>query len=169
MGSQNHQQAYPYTLKTVAASETASGLVCADRFFMYIVPPKNALTIERLFCHFVMVFDAGIAVADRVIESIGIVDELRPFPQTAEANYQRRQAVNLVADSSRRVNLSIDLTHLLKHDNVAYEESLADPSSIDTGFTAVEIKLPISLASTTTIGVVELWKIDALFTTTGIR
>lgn len=167
MGSQNKLQPYPYSLKTILADDAQS--LCLNRFFMYMIPPKEALTIERLFCHFVMTFDSGVAAADRKIVSVGIVDELRPFPMTAEANYQRRQEVNLEADGSRVVDLSIDLTHLLKHDNVAYEENAFDPGETDTGYTAVEILLPETLSSTQNIGVLTLWKIDGLFTTTGIR
>lgn len=167
MGSQNKLQPYPYSLKTIAADDAQT--ICLNRFFMYMIPPKEALTIERLYCHFVMTFDAGVAAADRVLESIGIVDELRPFPATAEANYQRRQTINMAADANRTVDLSIDLTHLLKHDNVAYEENAFDPGETDTGYTAVEIKLPDSLSLTSNVGALVLWKIDGLFTTTGIR
>lgn len=167
MGGQNKLQPYPYSLKTVAADDAQS--ICLNRFFMYMTPPKEALTIERLFCHFVMTFDAGVAVADRKIVSVGICDEVRPFPMTADANYQRRQDVNLSADANRVVDLSIDLTHLLKHDNVRYEEVGFDPSDTDTGFTAVEILLPSNLSATSNIGVLTLWKIDGLFTTDGIR
>lgn len=167
MGSENKLQAYPYSMKTIAADDAQN--ICLNRFFMYMIPPKDALTIERLYCHFVMTFDSAIAAADRKIVSVGIVDELRPFPISSDANYQRRQEVNMTADANRRVDLSIDLTHLLKHDNVAYEENAFDPGETDTGYTAVEILLPESLSSTSNIGVLTLWKIDSLFTTTGIR
>lgn len=168
MGGQNKLQPYPYSLKTIAAGSGQS--ICRNRFLMYMIPPKEALTIERLFCHFVMTFDSGIAAASRKIDSIGIVDETSSiFPITAEANYQRRQTVDLSADANRVVDLSIDLTHLLKHDNVRYEEVGFDSSDTDTGFTVVEIKLPDALEDTSTIGVITLWKIDGLFTTDGIR
>jgi len=167
MGAGNKLQAYPYSMKTIAADSNQG--ICTNRFFMYMIPPKDALTIERLYCHFVMQFDSGVASADRVLQSLGIVDELRPFPQTKIANYQRRQALNISADSNRRVDVSIDLTHLLKHNNVAYEESVFDPGSSDTGYTAVEVLLADNLLNTSNVGTLELWKIDALFTTTGIR
>lgn len=172
MGSQSKQQAYPYSLKTVSASESStslmSGLICGSRFFMYMLPPKNALTLERLFCHFVFQFDSSIDVADRIIQSIGIVDELPPFPETAVSNYQRRQELNIAADSNRRIDVSMDLTHLLNKDNVAYEENAFDPGP-DDGYTAVEILLSEDIPVLTATGVVELWKIDGLFTTDGIR
>lgn len=165
MGNQNKLQPYPYSLKTVLASNQSA---CLNRFFLYMLPPKEALTIERLFCHFVFQFDAGVAAADRVVQSIGIVDQLVPFPITATSNYQRRQSVNMTADANRRVDLSIDLTHLLNHDNVAYEEDAFDDGPT-TGYTAVEILLADALQSTSVTGTIEAWKIDGLFTTTGIR
>lgn len=165
MGNQNKLQPYPYSLKTVLAANQAG---CLNRFFLYMLPPKDALTIERLFCHFVFQFDASVAAANRVVQSIGIVDQLVPFPITATSNYQRRQTVDMQADSNRRVDLSIDLTHLLKHDNVGYEEDAFDDGPT-TGYTAVEILLSDNLRETSTVGTIEIWKIDGLFTTTGIR
>lgn len=165
MGGQNKLQPYPYSLKTVLASNQVA---CLNRFFLYMLPPKEALTIERLYCHFVMQFDAAIAAGDQVVQSVGIVDQLVPFPITATSNYQRRQTVNRQADANRRVDISIDLTHLLNHNNVAYEEDAFDDGPT-TGYTAVEILLADSLVSTGTTGTIELWKIDGLFTTTGIR
>jgi len=138
---------------------------------MYLIPPKDALTIERLYTHFVLQFNASIDVADRVVQSIGIVDEI-PLFDTADANYQRRIDLNLSADSNRRVDIGIDLSHLLKNDNVAYEEGGFDPAD-DEGFTFVEIRLSdnlnVSHPNYLNTGTIELWKIDALFTTVGIR
>lgn len=168
MGNQSKLQAYPYSLRTVSMKDTQ---ICGYRFMYYMLPPKDALTIERLHTHFVMQFASGVASADRYIESVGIVDEI-PLLINQTANYQRRQAVNLQADSNRRVDLSIDLTHLLKKDNVAFEEVGFDPAD-DSGFTFVEILLSPNLNSSNAnylnVGDIELWKTDGLFTTTGIR
>ncbi len=165
MGNQNKLQPYPYSLKTILAANQSA---CLNRFFLYMLPPKEALTIERLYCHFVFLFDSSVLAANRVVQSVGIVDELVPFPITAESNYQRRQTVNMSADANRRVDLSIDITHLLNHDNVAYEEDAFDDGP-STGYTAVEILLSDNLRETQTVGTIEAWKIDGLFTTTGIR
>ena len=138
---------------------------------MYMLPPKNALTIERLYTHFVFQFDSGVAAADRYIQSIGIVDEI-PLLIGQDANYQRREELNIQADANRRIDISMDLTHLLKKDNVAYEESGFDPAT-DEGFTLVEVLLSPNInqahPSYLSVGVAELWKTDGLFTTIGIR
>lgn len=106
-----------------------------------------------------------------MIESIGMVDEV-PLLITSDANRQRRIELNQTADANRRVDISVDLTHLLKNDDVAYEETGFDTGP-DTGYTMVEILLPNTLdinnANYLNVGSVELWKIDALFTTIGIR
>src|SRR3990167_6588028 len=140
MGQGSKQAVYPYTFRIVAAADQT---LCSYRAFIYIVPPDLALTIERLNMHFVFQFDAAIATADRVLESVGITDEF-PFTAGTDANYQRRQAVNLTADGNRRVDLNIDLTHLLNPENVGYreEELGSDP---ETGYTMVEVLLPISI------------------------
>lgn len=165
MGSQSKVQPYPYSLKTVAANDFPN--VCFNRVVMYMTPPKDALTIERLFCHIVFRFEAGVAAGSRYLRSIGIIDELVPL-LTEPSNYQRRQEVNIAADANRRIDLSIDLSHLLKNDDVAYSAGGADVGP-DTGYTAVELVFDPSLESTPDIGDIELWKIDGLFTTIGIR
>lgn len=138
---------------------------------MYLVPPKDALTIERLYTHFVFQFNASISASDRVVQSIGIVDEI-PLTDATDANYQRRVDLYQQADSNRRVDIGIDLSHLLNPDNVAYEEGGFDPAD-DEGFTFVEIRLSQSLNSGhpnyLNTGTIELWKTDALYTTVGIR
>lgn len=168
MGNQSKIQAYPYSLRTVAMKDTT---ICGWRFMYYMLPPKQALTIERLHMHFVMQFVSGVASADRIIKYVGIVDEI-PLLIGNQANYQRRQEINLQADANRRVDLSIDLSHLLKRDNVAYEEGGFDPAD-DEGFTFVEIVLSENLNTAhpnyLNVGTIELWKLDGLFTTTGIR
>ena len=167
MGNQTQKQSFPYSLRTIAADSYQG--ICSNRFFMYMIPPKDALTIEKLYCHFVMQFDSSVSASDRVVQSIGIVDELRPFPAMNDANYQRRISLNVSADASRRVDIGIDLSHLLKRENVAYEETGYDDGSASTGYTAVEILLSNNLINSLTTGTLELWKIDGLFTTTGIR
>ena len=133
MGNQNKLQPYPYSLKTAAMN---SQTVCGNRIFMYLVPPKDALSIERLYTHFVMQFESAVPSGDRIIRSVGIVDEI-PLLASQDANYQRRIDLNVSADSNRRVDLGIDLSHLLMPENVAYEEGGFDPAD-DEGFTFVE-------------------------------
>lgn len=162
MSQQSKQQVFPYSMRTIAAINQT---MCSYRAFMYIVPPKSALTIENLYTHFVMLFDAAVAAADRKILSIGISDQV-PFI-TDNANFQRQIDINQSADANRRVDLAIDLSALLKRTNAGYKETT--DSSLGTGYTYVEILLPLNIGTNANTGTIELWKIDALYTTTGIR
>lgn len=161
----NRKQEYPYSLRTVMATELD---MCLYRSFFYVVPPQEALTIERLYCHINFEFDSSVAAGDKRIEYIGITDEV-PLDYEADANYQRRQYVGVAAGPDDRVDISMDLSHLLKRDNVGYREETLGVSDPTTGYTYVEVLMPASIGTNNTTGVYHLWKIDALFTTTGIR
>ena len=138
--------------------------ICNDRHFLYIVPPEKALSIENLFVHLKLTFDAAIASGNRVLNYIGVSDEI-PLLITGTANRQKKFTLNQAADANRVIDLKIDLTSLLKKDNVAYRELFDD----DPGnATYVEIKFPDALRNVANIGTFNIWKIDAQFTTEGI-
>ncbi len=163
MSQSSKFQAYPYSMRTVLGVTD----FCTDRTMFYIVPPEDAITIENLFLHFVLLFDAGIAVADRMVKEIGISDEFVSLGSVA--GYSRNYTLNQAADVNRRVDISIDLTALLNKDNVGYREDILDAGDPTTGYTYIEVKLPESLRDTVVVGTVEMWKVDALFTTQGVR
>lgn len=165
MGNESKLQQFPYSLRTIAHSGQT---FCGYQAALYIVPPQNALTIENLNTHFVMQFDSAIAAANRKIESIGIIDEWTLLA-TQTPNRTRRITINQSADANRRVDLNIDLTHLLKNTDINYRETVLGASDPTTGYTFVEILLPAALGVTANVGTIELWKIDGLYTTTGIR
>ncbi len=148
------KQVFPYSFRTVAAGShpTYNFPMCNMRYFFQIIPPENALTIENIFTHIVLQFDASVAVANRIVQSIGITDEIPLI--LANANYQRRLTLNMQADANRRIDLALDLSALLKRDTPACY---------------IELLLSANLYNVSTIGVFELWKADGLYTTTGIR
>ena len=88
------------------------------------------------------------------------------YNSNAGVNYLRTQELNIAADVNRYVDISIDITHLLKKDNVAFREYFDD--NID-GATYVMIEPADALIGVSNIGTINLWKIDAQFTTQGIR
>lgn len=160
MGQGTRKQSYPYTFKSVVVANEG---ICADRVMLYVVPPEDGLTIEALFCHFVMQFDSGVSAGDRILSSLGISNEASSNPDDI-----KRVTINQQADGNRRVDYSIDLTPYLTKENVGYTEYTGDfPTG--TNYTIVEAKFPAALALAPTTGTIDLWKIDALFTTTGIR
>lgn len=161
IASKNHF--YPFSLKMAAQVNAAW---CQDKAFLYLVPPQDALTIENLFCHFRFTFDAGVAAPDRVVQYIGICNEI-PLSPATEPNYLRKIDLNQAADGSRKVNIKLDLTSLLNKGNVNYREYFETPVSTD--YTYVIIKLADANRGVLTVGTVDLWKVDGLFTSKGIR
>lgn len=163
MSQGSKRQPYPYSLRSVAMGGITTYSVCNQGAFFYVVPPRNALTIENLFTHLVFLFDAAIPAANQKLVSIGITESQSNIPVTT--GYNRRIILNQAADVNGRIDLSIDLSHLLRKTNVGYKDA-GNGFGSTTGFTLIEFMLGASAATT---GVIELWKTDALFTTTGIR
>lgn len=158
-------QPYPYTLRSVNLGREYP--TCSYRFFFYLVPPKNALTIENLYTRIRLTFGAGVASGDQKIVSVGIADQV-PLLVTGTPNYERVLNVNQAADANRVVDLRLDLSALLNKSNVAYQDSAGTYPS--TGYTYVELLLSSNINNGHSgDAVINLWKTDALFTTTGIR
>lgn len=173
-------QPYKYTLKTVAAVDHDFGFgeinsFCLDGAAMYITPPDNAISIENLYCRLRIQFDSSIPSDLRVIKSIGVADEFgNPNGNPTAAfipNRFKKYDIEAVANASRIVDVRINLTELLKKDNVQYQELFGDWPL--TGYTYVNFVLDDALGiggaeETLTTGTILLWKLDALFTTRGI-
>lgn len=163
MGEQSKKHIYPYSLRLAAM---AGYTFCQDKALLYIVPPAQALTIENLFCHFKLTFDTGVAVADRVVEYIGVCNEI-PLLVTGEPSYLRKHDLDIAADGNRQVDIKIDLSALLNRDHANYREYFDDPTTDD--FTYCVVKLADGCRGNNNVGTVNIWKLDALYTTTGIR
>lgn len=157
----NKKQEYTYSLKTVAADTTnILTTFCTGAALFYLVPPEDAINIQYLRTQFKFKFDSSINVAYRRLDRIGIIDA--KFSPT----YERYLDLNLIADGNREVEVNINLTPLLKKDNVAY--TLFE-DAFGTGYTYIYIQLAPELENTGSVGEMRLWKADALFTTLGIR
>lgn len=154
---------YPYTFRSACLTAIP---MCQDKIIMYLVPPENGLSIEQLYCHLKMTFDSGVAAGDRVVRWIGIYNEIPLFVQDEPAE-QNRIDLNIAADVNRKVDIRVDLSSILTRDHVAYRDYFTDPETGD--FTYVVIKLDDDLRGNNTVGTIDLWKLDGLFTTLGIR
>lgn len=163
MSKSTKSQFYRQTLRT-AGSE---GQICTSRVYLYPVPPQDALTIEGLFMHLRFVFDSSITTADQVLESIGISDT-RPFLYNQDPTNLKKMVLNLAADGNRRIDIKLDLTHLLTKENVAFTPLLSADYTTG-GLTLIQLKLPNRLQDTLAVATIELWKVDALYTTREIR
>lgn len=161
MSKSPKSQFYRYSLKTAALQ---GNVWCADIAWLYLRPPENAQTLESLYCHFKMTFDSSVPSARRIVEAIGISSRATIF---ATPTYEKQFDINVSADGNREVDITIDLSTLLKKDNVKFQEDLGDFTTND--FTFVFIKLPLELRNTLTVGTIDIWKLDGMFTTNEIR
>ena len=131
------------------------------------MPPEKALTIENCFVHFKARFDSGVSAPNRVVKSISVVDKIPLFyDSNSDVNYIRTQELNIAADVDRYVDIKVDISHLLKKDNVRFREYFDD--NVD-GATYVMIEPADALVGVSNIGTINLWKIDSQYTTQGIR
>jgi len=161
VASKNHF--YPFTLRLATLSNV---IFCRDKFYVYPVPPEDALSIENLFIHLKFTFDASVASGSRIVEWIGIGSEFPTFI-TDEPDYFRKIDLNVAADANRKVDIKLDLTTILNKDNVRYREYFETP--VTTDYTYVIIKLSENLRDTSLVGTAQLCKLDALYTTKGIH
>ena len=159
----NRIQPYKYSLKT-AGYKTA--YPCSNVNFLYLVPPEDAITIENLRTHISFRFNSTIPSANQYIRSIGIVDTI---PGIAPYTYRRMITVNKQADANRVVDLDIEISKLLKKDNVFYWNGSGD---YPVGATFICLEFDIEINNYPVYGYIGeffLWKADGLFTTKGIR
>lgn len=164
MSRSTKSQFYRNTLRTAAIADTS---FCTDKVYLYPVPPQNCLSIESIFFHLRMQFDAGVATADQVVEYIAIANQ-RPLFINDEPTRMRKIDLNVAADGNRRVDILIDLSSLLKTDDVGFTSLWSADYEIGDQ-THILIKLPDSLRSTLAVGTIEICKVDCLYTTTEIR
>ena len=167
MSESSKHQPYTYSMKTVAYAGQGTD-ICTNVIMMYIVPPDNALTIENLNIHLIMQFDAGVASGDRVLRRIGISDEFTSEFFFGAPNRLKVFDVNIAADVNRIIDKRIDLSPLLKKENVLYREIIMPISAPETGYTYIYLEFDADLQDELTVGRMKLWKADALFTTIGI-
>lgn len=167
MRESTKHQPYTYSMKTVAYVGTGTD-ICTNVIMMYIVPPDGALTIENLYMHLVMQFDAAVPVGDRVLRKIGISDEFTSEYFFGAPNRLKVYDVNIAADGSRMIDKRIDLSALLKRDDVLYRELIMPISAPETGYTYIYLEFDADQKENNSLGSIKLWKADALYTTVGI-
>lgn len=164
MSESSKHHFYPYSIKSVGMNSTAW---CGGKILLYVLPPERALSIENMFVHFKATFDSAISSGNRVVKSISIVDKIPDsYLNNDGVGYYRSMDLNISADVNRKVDIKVDVSHLLKKDNVGYREYFDDDLG---GLTYVMIEPDDDLLGVINIGTIDLWKVDAQFTTSGIR
>lgn len=160
----NRRQAYNYTLKTCAWAFSpdvfSNPIMETNEAWMQVHPPRDALTIENIWVHIVLQFDSSIASGNRKVEQIGI-------QSTGDKNSSGRKyfQINKSADAGGKLELRMDLSTLLKPENIARFDWTEDPAENGT---YVFLKMPAALDGANNCDIL-LWKIDTLYTTKGIR
>lgn len=163
MSESSKHHFYHYTARSIAVAGIGW---CGGKILLFIMPPEKALTIENLSIHFKATFDSGVASGQRIVKAVSIVDDIPLlYNSNSDLNYMRTLDLNVAADVNRKVDLKLDLSHLLKKDNVGFRDLFEEPS----GLTYVMIEPDNALIGNNNIGTIDLWKIDAQFTTQGIR
>lgn len=151
---------------TMRSSALVGGGFCRDKAYFYLVPPKNAQTIEYMYLHLRVQFDSGVPAAQRKIQYVGIGNEYPMFIEQDPSGYFNKLDLDLAADASRYINLRLNLTPLLKKDNAGWR----DRFNVDgNNLTYVIIKTPDLNRDISNVATVQICKVDALYTTKGIQ
>lgn len=162
-------QPYKYSLRStaIAPRQTPNSYLCNSKFYVMPVPPEDAISIENLYLHLKVRFNTGVAAGSRKIMKIGVANERPSFAEDIPSRL-RTYDVNLSADANRYIDTTIDLSALLDHDAVGYKSyfDFEDPAK---KYTYVYFELPSELINTSNIGDLVICRMDALYTTLGIR
>lgn len=158
MSETTKYQQYKYSMRTASI---VNAPICRDKIFVYPVPPDDALTIENLYLHLVIQFTPALSASIKKISKIGIANAL------SNPTRLRTYEINKSADANSIVDLRIDLSALLKNDDVAWRDFSTDPAT--NNMTYVYIELPSDFATISVGGSAKICKTDCLYTTVGIR
>lgn len=170
---------FPYNFKTIAYTSaivteaatpdpkggSSGGLVtvkwvCNKSLFLRIIPPDDFLEWKNLHMQLSMSFRQysgaypnSIPLSAKILEKVRVVQVL-PFPVTSPSP-GKQFVLNKAGTGfdNNEINLDIDLT------------SLIDP----TGPNWVELVFPDYFIDKIAWGFIGIWKLDALYTTKGIR
>lgn len=152
MGGQTRHQEYRYQYKTISLQNARD---CGAGATLNFNLPSNILEIKNLWAHIRIVFHASEPVGNRKIIGIGT----RVFSSN-DFNQPKMKPLNLVADANRRIDFTYDLTEIIK--NLVVN----DAAIFAQGFVGIGILHPDYLQQLATI---EIWKMDLVYTTQGIR
>lgn len=172
MSKGTKNQFYRYSLRSVCARGMS---MCNNIFMLEVLPPDNALTIENLFMRVRVTFDSAVPSGLRRIDRVGIVSEFQPFGQTFQnLDHHAALVVNKTADGNRVIDFTVDMSTLLKKTNIEANQGVFS-SSADQA-TLMYLELPLELIGfvidppgTIVYGSIDVWKADAIYTTTEIR
>lgn len=152
MGGQSRHQEYKYQYKTISLQNARD---CGAGATLNFNLPSNLLEIKNLWAHIRIVFHASEPTANQKIIGIGT----RTFSSN-DFNQPKMKPLNLTADANRRIDFTYDLTEVIK------DLVINDAALFAQGYVGIGILHPAYLTQLATI---EIWKMDLVYTTQGIR
>lgn len=153
MGTVSRHLEYPYQYKSIGLQNARD---CGQGGTVSVNLPEGFIELKNLYSHMRIVFDAAEPVANQKIVAIG--QNIWP----PDGPQPRMLPLNLTADANRRIDFEIDLTPLIPLLEIQEASfSFNGQSSFNVG-----ILHPNMLEQFANI---ELWKIDLVYTTQGIR
>lgn len=161
MRSVTRNQEYKYQYKTVAITNY---YFCGAGPRLNVSIPENLLDIKAIFLHAVLRFDASTPAAQRRIYWAGGSYSIDPITGIPKPSEDSMIFVNMQADPVTRIaDLKVDLTRLK-------DKLIQNPLLGEHDQPSIELDLITSLTGDfVTIGDVILWKVDFVYTTTGIQ
>lgn len=159
MNSRTRNQEYKYQYKTIAI---ANAFFCGSGPTLNIAIPDNLLDIKAIYMHAVLRFDVAVPSGNRKILWVGgkYPQSLSGIPNPTAGNMRY---VNVSADPTTRIaDLKVDITDL-KDGLLSATPPIFDQPTIELNLiTDMDGGFDVQ-------GDVILWKIDFVYTTTGIQ
>jgi len=159
-GSQTRHQEVKYQYRSVAVART---IFCGYGPHLDISVPEDLLELKNVAIHASIVFDVSVSAPNRVLHWIGGAYVVNPYPdQTVSPTQPAMIHVLESADANRRVDVTIDISHLIPQIEIDDNPTFDQPS-----FEVSMVTDPTGANSVT--GVLEIWKVDLIYTTKGIQ
>lgn len=158
-GSQTRHQEATYQYRSVAV---ARSIFCGWGPHLYVSLPEDLLELKNVAIHASLLFDVSVASGNRKIHWIGGGYETDYFSQTVKSEQPAMVYINKSADVNRRVDVTIDISHLIP--NLVIDDN---PTFDQPSFEVSIVTDPTGDNSVT--GVLEIWKVDLIYTTKGIQ
>ncbi len=160
MSESTKSQFYRYSMRTAIIKDS---FFCLKRGGLEVIPPDNAQSIENLFCHLKITMDSSLPTAEKTLARIGVISTFPSYGKESAAAHYKYIQINKAAVSNV-IELFIDLTSLL--DKEAIELAGSGNQTIcwlefagGGGF----------LGGDNSAGTINIWKLDAIYTTREIR
>lgn len=159
-GAQTRHQEATYQYRSVAV---ARSIFCGYGPVLNVSIPDDLLELKNVAIHASLLFDVSVAAGNRKLHWIGGGYAVNPYPdQTVKSEQPNMIHILQSADANRRVDVTIDISHLIPLLEIDDSPTFDQPS-----FEVSMVTDPTGANSVT--GVLEIWKVDLIYTTKGIQ